>query len=49
MKFLFLVNFEQVSEIKIYEVAVIFAIISADNLGAAPYPLPCWPPSAMPE
>lgn len=38
MKFLFLINFEQVSEIKIYHVAVLFAIVSADNLGAAPFP-----------
>lgn len=38
MKFLFLVNFEQLSEIKFYQVTVIFAIISMNNFVAVPLP-----------
>lgn len=38
IKFLFLVNFEEVSEIIFYQGAVILAAVSTDNLEAAPFP-----------
>lgn len=37
IKFQFLVNFEEVSEIMFYQGAVILAAVSADNLEAAPF------------
>lgn len=47
-KLLFPINFQQVSEIKFYQVAVIYAIVLAGNLGVAPFSIPCGPPPAMP-